>query len=60
MEIVRGVRANLIKTDKFKTNMVGVFFSTPMTLENASINALIPAVLRRGTNNLPTMKDISK
>ncbi len=60
MEIVRGVRANLIKTDKFKTNMVGVFFSTPMTLENASINALIPAVLRRGTNNFPTMKDISK
>ena len=60
MEIVRGVRANLIKTDKFKTNMVGVFFSTPMTLENASINALIPAVLRRGTNNYPTMKDISK
>lgn len=60
MEIVRGVRANLIKTDKFKTNMIGVFFSTPMTLENASINALIPAVLRRGTNNYPTMKDISK
>ena len=60
MEIARGVRANLIKTDKFKTNMVGVFFSTPMTLENASINALIPAVLRRGTNNYPTMKDISK
>ena len=60
MEIARGVRANLIKTSKFKTNMVGVFFSTPMTLENASINALIPAVLRRGTNNYPTMKDISK
>lgn len=60
MEIARGVRANLIKTDKFKTNMVGVFFSTPMTLENASINALIPAVLRRGTNNYPTMKEISK
>ena len=60
MEIARGIRANLIKTSKFKTNMVGVFFSTPMTLENASINALIPAVLRRGSNNYPTMKDISK
>jgi len=60
MELCRGVRANLVRTDKFKTNMLGVFFSVPMTLENASINALIPAVLRRGTNNYPTMKEISK
>lgn len=60
MELTRGVRANLIKTDKFKTNMLGVFFSVPMTLENASVNALVPAVLRRGTNNYPTMREISK
>ena len=60
MEQCSGVRANLVRTDKFKTNMLGVFFSVPMTLENASVNALIPAVLRRGTNNYPTMKEISK
>ena len=60
MELCKGVRANLVRTDKFKTNMLGVFFSVPMTLENASINALIPAVLRRGTNTYPTMKEISK
>lgn len=60
MELCSGVRANLIRTNKFKTNMFGVFFSVPMTLENASINALIPAVLRRGTKNYPTMKEISK
>jgi len=60
MEQCLGVRANLVRTDKFKTNMFGIFFSVPMTLENASVNALIPAVLRRGTNNYPTMKDISK
>lgn len=60
MELCRGVRANLVRTDKFKTNMLGVFFAVPMTLENASVNALIPAVLRRGTEKYPTMKDISK
>ena len=60
MELCNGVRANLIKNDKFKTNMFGVFFSTPMTVENASRNALIPAVLRRGTNTYPVMKEISK
>jgi len=60
MEQCKGFRANLVRTDKFKTNMLGVFFSVPMTLENASVNALIPAVLRRGTNNYPTMREISK
>lgn len=55
-----GVRFNFIKNNKFKTSMIGVFFATPMTAKNVSINALIPAVLRRGTKKLPTMKDISK
>lgn len=55
-----GVRANFIKNDKFKTSMMGIFFSTPMTVKNASVNALVPAILRRGTANYPTMKDISK
>ena len=53
MELASGVRANLVRTNKFKTNMLGVFFSVPMTFENASVNALIPAVLRRGTNTYP-------
>ncbi len=55
-----GVRFNFIKNNKFKTSMIGVFFSTPMTAKNVSINALIPAILRRGTEKLPTMKEISK
>ena len=55
-----GVRFNFIKNNKFKTSMIGVFFATPMTAKNVSVNALIPAVLRRGTEKLPTMKEISK
>lgn len=55
-----GVRFNFIKNNKFKTSMIGVFFSTPMTSENVSVNALIPAVLRRGTKKFPTMREISK
>ena len=55
-----GVRFNFIKNNKFKTSMIGVFFSTPMTAKNVSINALIPAILRRGTEKLSTMKEISK
>ena len=59
MYIKNGVRATLIKSDKFKTNIVGVFFSTELDKENVTKNALVPAVLRRGTKNLPTMRDIS-
>lgn len=55
-----GVRFSFIKNSKFKTSMIGVYFSTPLTAEKVSVNALVPAVLRRGTNNYPTMKDISR
>ena len=50
MYIKNGVRARLLKSDKFKTNIIGVFFSTELNNENVTKNALIPAVLRRGTN----------
>ena len=59
MYIKNGVRARLLKSDKFKTNIIGVFFSTELSSENVTKNALIPAVLRRGTNKYQTMKDIS-
>ncbi|MBE5812404.1 MAG: insulinase family protein [Clostridiales bacterium] len=59
MYIKNGVRARLLKSDKFKTNIVGVFFSTELDKENVTKNALIPAVLRRGTNKYPTMRHIS-
>ena len=59
MYIKNGVRARLLKSDKFKTNIIGVFFSTELNKENVTKNALIPAVLRRGTNKYPTMKNIS-
>jgi predicted Zn-dependent peptidase len=59
MYIKNGVRARLLKSDKFKTNIVGVFFSTELNKENVTKNALVPAVLRRGTKKYPTMRDIS-
>jgi len=59
MYIKNGVRARLLKSDKFKTNIVGVFLSTELNKENVTKNALIPAVLRRGSKKYPTMRDIS-
>ena len=59
IELFDGINLHLLKTDKFKTNLLSVFMFTDLNRENVTKNALIPAVLRRGTNTLPTMKDIA-
>lgn len=48
-----------INTNKFKTNLIAAFLVVDLNKENITKNALIPAVLRRGTANLTTMKEIS-
>ena len=58
-EIKNGINFHTIKTDKFKTNLLSVFITTPITRENVTKTALIPAVLRRGSNNLKTSEEIS-
>ncbi|MBQ8299941.1 MAG: insulinase family protein [Clostridia bacterium] len=50
---------HLMKTDKFKSNVIAAFLLTDLDSETVTKNALIPAVLRRGTAKLQTMKDIS-
>ena len=48
-----------INTDKFKTNLIAAFILVDLKTEEITKNALIPSVLRRGTENLKTMKEIS-
>ena len=49
-----------IKTDKFKTNLIAIFLSMPITKENVTKNSLLSAVLRRGSKNMPTQAQISQ
>lgn len=58
-EIKCGINTHFIKTTKFKTNLVACFLTVPLNRETITYNALIPAVLRRGTNNVPTMREIN-
>ena len=60
IEIKKGIKLHLIKNDKFKTNLISVFITRPLNREEVTKNALIPAVLRRGTENLKTQEDINK
>jgi len=58
-EIKKGIKVHFIQTNKFKTNLFAIFLSTPIDRKSVTQNALIPAVLRRGTANLKTQEDIS-
>lgn len=59
-EIKQGIKLHTIHTDKFKTNLIAVFLTTKLDRKTVTKNALISAVLRRGTQNMPTQEQISK
>lgn len=59
IELFDGINLHILKTDKFKTNLLAVFMLTDLNRENVTKNTLIPAVLRRGTQSFPTMRDIA-
>ena len=59
-ELKKGITIHQINTNKFKTNLFSVFLAIPLERENVTKNALIAAVLRRGTQNLKSQDEISK
>ena len=60
LNIKDGIKLHTIKTEKFKTNLIAVMLTTKLDKENVTKNALIPAVLRRGTASLNTLEEINK
>lgn len=58
-EIKKGINLHTIETNKFKTNLLTVFITTPLLKETITKEALIASVLRRGTKNLQTTEEIS-
>ena len=59
-ELSKGVNLHFLKTEKFKTNMISVVRRLPLCRETATRAALVPRVLKRGTEKYPTLADISK
>lgn len=57
--IKQGIKAHLIRTNKFKTNLFAIFLTLPLDKATITKNALIPAVLRMGTSNLKTQEEIN-
>ena len=55
-----GVKLHIINNNKFKTNLLAIFLTTPITREYVTYDAVLSSVLRRGSKNMPTQEEISK
>jgi len=56
---MRGVHLTCVPAYKFKTGCLSVTLTAPLEKKTASMNAVLPSVLRRGTARLPDMKSIA-
>lgn len=54
-----GVHLTAVQTKKFKSSTLAVRFLTPLSEPDASRNALVPMVLRRGTAEHPDLESLS-
>lgn len=58
--INKGINLNLIRTDKFKSNILSFYFTLPLDREGVTTNALLALVLKRGTKELETSLKIQR
>ena len=58
-EIMQDVFLTYLPAQKFKTGYLSAQFITPLRAETAGANALLPAVLHRGTVRCPDMEQLS-
>ncbi|BEP29510.1 EF-P 5-aminopentanol modification-associated protein YfmF [Helicovermis profundi] len=59
VEISNGVRLHLMKSIKFKTNLIAINLKRPLKKEEATKNTLITRILERGTTKFPSSKEIN-
>ena len=59
MEIMPGVTLRCCKDHRFKQGLLSFALVRPMCREEAAMNALIPAILLRGTNKYPDLRAIT-
>jgi predicted Zn-dependent peptidase len=53
------VHLHLIKSDKFKTDLIGVYIKRPLRQDEAAKNALLTRVIERATTEYPTAKELA-
>lgn len=58
-ELLPGVFLTCVQSEKFKTGCLSISLLRPLRREEAAANALLPAVLLRGCEGCPDMREIS-
>jgi predicted Zn-dependent peptidase len=59
IDLFPGVTLRCCRDTRFKQSVLSLQFLRPMCREEASLNALLPAVLLRGTKSCPDMRSIT-
>ena len=59
IELFPGVTLRCCRDARFKQNVLSLQFLRPMCREEASLNALLPAVLLRGCKSCPDMRSVT-
>lgn len=57
--LMPGVTLSCLQTEKFKTSVISLSLLRPLSKEEASLSALLPTVLCRGTQTYPDMSALS-
>lgn len=60
VEIAQHVNLHLVKSKKFKTDLISLYYLRPLTMEEATLNALITRILDRGCENYPTAQVLNQ
>ena len=59
IEIQEKVNLHLLKSDKFKTDLIGIYIKRPLKEKEASMNALLTRILERGMKKYPTAQKLN-
>lgn len=55
-----GIQFHQIKTNKFKTNLLAVFLTVPITKEHVTENAVLGTLLKSGSKTMPNQEKINE
>lgn len=59
-ELSKSVRLHVIKSNKFKTNLIGVYIRRPLKKEEATKNALLSMLLTKGIKEYPSFLELNR
>lgn len=60
IKIQEGVNLHLLKSDKFKTDLIGVYIKRPLKEKEAAMNAVLTRILERGMDKYETAQALNQ